>query len=92
MPKELLNMIVVKDNIERIIRNDQLDIFEKLGYKEVGKKKNGKSHLKGSTVTDILNMGLPELKKLAEEKGLEDLDSLNIEELRAALKAYGSIK
>lgn len=80
-------MIVVKGNVERIIKDDQLNVFEKNGYKPVGKTKVQKSHK-----NDIDSMEPEELKKLAEEKALEGFESLNIKELRAALKAYGSAK
>lgn len=73
-------MIVIKDNVELIIADDQFPLYQKVGFKV----------LDGEAVDTIekemKDMTVPELKKLAEEKGIEGVSSLNKAELLKVLE------
>lgn len=72
-------MIVIKDNVEMIIADDQFPRYQKVGFKAL----DGKSV--DTVEKEMKDMTVPELKKLAEEKGIEGLNSLNKAELLKVL-------
>lgn len=71
-------MRVRMDNVERVIPDEKGEQFLKKGYKEVAPVQPEE--------TDISKMKVPELKALAEEKGIEGAASMKKEYLIAALK------
>lgn len=76
-------MIVKKDNVERIIDEDELSSFQKLGYVPLEENEPQEEVPK-----KLSNMTVPELKALAEEKGIEGCTGLNKQEL---LKVLGDV-
>lgn len=83
---------VKKDNVERIIHEDDYEKFKEKGFKKI----NVKVVTEVNDVTediqkplDIDAMKIEELKALAKEKGITGYSSLNKEELIAVLKQNG---
>lgn len=73
---------VIKDNVELIINDDQLDKYQKLGFKPLSANEKADDELKK---VPLSKMKLEELKKTAEELGL-DSEGLNCDELRKIIK------
>lgn len=77
---------VIKDNVERIIKDDKLDFYKAKGYKVIENIKNDEVIVKSSENADFSKMTVPQLKELAKERNVEGYSSLNKEELLAVLK------
>ena len=75
-------MIVYKENVQYIIDEKDLARYEKLGFKVLGVKEIAKEQKK----KPLSKMKVDELKTLAIEFGIEDIDSLNKDELIAVIK------
>lgn len=77
---------VIKGNVERIIKDDKLDLYKAKGYKVIENIKNDEVIVKSSENVDFAKMTVPQLKELAKERNIEGYSSLNKEELLAVLK------
>ena len=75
-------MIVYKENVQYIIYEKDLARYDNLGFKVLGVKETAKEQKKKT----LSKMKVDELKTLAIEFGIEDIDSLNKDELIAVIK------
>lgn len=73
---------VIKENVELIINDDQLDKYQKLGFKPLSVNEATDEEEKKKPLS---RMKLEELKTLAKELEL-DSDGLNGDELRKIIK------
>lgn len=73
---------VIKENVELIINDDQLDKYRKLGFKSLSVNEKVDDELRK---VPLSKMKLEDLKKTAEELGL-DSEGLNCDELRKIIK------
>lgn len=78
-------IIVMKENVQRIISDDEFSRFEEKGFKKLCNfSKNAKETSENKKPLSKMNSS--ELKAFAEELGLEDYDSLTNKELVALIK------
>lgn len=75
-------MIVIRDNVERVIKEEALQQYLTNGYQLLDKNISIKQQEK----KELSLLKTEELKKLAKEKGINGYSSLNKEELLAVLK------
>ena len=73
-------MQVIKDNVELNINDDQFEQYRKAGFKALDCDPVQSEDKK------LADLTVPELKKLAEEKGIEGVSSLNKVELLKVLE------
>lgn len=73
---------VIKENVELIINDEQLDKYQKLGFKPLSVNEKVDDEFKK---VPLSKMKLEDLKKTAEELDL-DSEGLNCDELRKIIK------
>lgn len=74
-------MLIYKDNIQLDIGDDKFESYQKLGFKKLDVEVEQNEEKK-----PISKMKVDELKELAQELEIEDIDSLNKNELIAVIK------
>lgn len=74
---------VINGNVERIIEDVKLEKYKSLGYKEISS--SGKND-NASGKKPLSKMKVDELKALATELKIENIDSLTKDELVAVIK------
>lgn len=77
-------MIVIRNNVERIIDDNELEKFKNKGFKEINVSSVDKKVPEASK-KPLSKMKVDELKELAAELGLE-ADGLTADELRKVIK------
>lgn len=77
-------MVIIKDNVERIIDEKYYPLYEKQGYIPLGRNVSVKQGDAGHK--PLKKMSVAELKAIAQEKGIENTESLTKTELLKALE------
>lgn len=77
-------MVIIKDNVERIIDEKDYPLYEKQGYTALGKSDAEKQDDAGHKY--LKKMTVAELKTIALEKGIKNTESLTKAELLKALE------
>ena len=78
-------MVIVKDNVERIVSEKDYPLYEKQGYASL----NPLEKKEDERQRPLRKMTVAELKAIAEEKGIENTDSLTKAEMLKVLKDHG---
>lgn len=78
--------IIINGNVERTIEDEKLAKYKALGYKEISSSKANDNAPENKPLS---KMKVDELKALATELGIENIDSLTKEELIAVIKQNG---
>lgn len=80
-------MILIKNNVERIAKDEvKISKLKADGFKELNKSAEAAPEQPAEPPKNLEDMTVPELKALAKEKGIDGANSLNKEDLLAALK------
>lgn len=80
--------IVKLGNVERMIPDDFLDKFEKMGYKEIGNAPDTPQENQQEQVSDLESMTADKLKSYAKELGIGGYSSLTKKELLKAISDH----
>lgn len=79
-------MVIIKENVERIINEKDYPLYQKQGYTSLDDKDNNPKKQGEVGQKSLKKMTVPELKTIAEEKGIENTESLTKPELLKALE------
>lgn len=80
--------IVKLGNVERMIPDDFLDKFEKMGYKEIGNTPDFRQEEHRDETMDLESMTADKLKSYAKELGIVGYSSLTKKELLKAIRDH----
>lgn len=80
--------IVKLGNVERMIPDDYLDKFEKMGYKEMGNAPDTHQENQQEQASDLDSMTTDKLKSYAKELGIVGYSSLTKKELLKVIRDH----
>lgn len=82
-------MVIIKDNVERIISENDFPLYKKQGFIALHEKAKDTENHDSMGQKPLKQMTVAELKVIAEEKGIENIESLTKAELLKVLADHG---